>query len=425
MKHLLKRNNTYYYNRRVPDNLKTFDPRPFIRMSLKTDSRDIAVQRCVMLNQNIESYWATLIESNNTHSASKFQNITKLTRHLGFSYMPNAQLANAHMQELVIRAAAIERHAPSLPHITGLAGGEDIPLYTVTDALEQFWHLSKDRILNKSPNQIRKWQNPRKKAVQNFVKVNGNKNLIELTRDDIMKFRDWWIQRVKEGKSPGSANKDLIHFKNIVETINDHERLGIETDWLFRKITLKERFAQRRKPLKTPFIRNTLLQPNNLKGLEPQARCFLYAMAETGARLSELTGLKPEDIKLNAEIPFIHIRDKPNRPLKTPHSERTIPLVGYALLAFKECPDGFPDYRNLPDRLSNTLNKYLRQHDLLPSKDHTVYSLRHSFQDRLLQVNTPDRVQAELMGHKFNRPKYGDGASLEQKRDWLLKICLR
>lgn len=49
-------------------------------------------------------------------------------------------------------------------------------------------------------------------------------------------------------------------------------------------------------------------------------------------------------------------------------------------------------------------NKFLRENDLLPSKDHTMYSLRHSFQDRILCVNAPDRIQAELIGHKFDRP---------------------
>jgi len=51
----------------------------------------------------------------------------------------------------------------------------------------------------------------------------------------------------------------------------------------------------------------------------------------------------------------------------------------------------------------------------IPTQQHTIYSLRHSFQDRLLPVNTPDRIQADLMGHKFNRPQYGEGATLAHK----------
>jgi len=36
-----------------------------------------------------------------------------------------------------------------------------------------------------------------------------------------------------------------------------------------------------------------------------------------------------------------------------------------------------------------SLNKYLRDHGLLPSENHTIYSFRHSFEDRLTAVEPP------------------------------------
>ena len=82
---------------------------------------------------------------------------------------------------------------------------------------------------------------------------------------------------------------------------------------------------------------------------------------------------------------------------------------------FKACPQGFTDYRDRSDSLSGTLSKYLHENNLMPSDQHTVYSLRHSFQDRLLAANAPDRVQADLMGYKFQRPAYVEGATLAHK----------
>jgi len=111
--------------------------------------------------------------------------------------------------------------------------------------------------------------------------------------------------------------------------------------------------------------------------------------------------------------------------LKTRYRKRIIPLVGFALEAFKACPNGFDEYRDRPDQLSAVLGKYLRDNDLFPSENHTVYSLRHSFQDRLLAANAPDRVQADLMGHKYNREPYGKGSSLEQKLEFMQKIQIR
>lgn len=167
-----------------------------------------------------------------------------------------------------------------------------------------------------------------------------------------------------------------------------------------------------------------ILNSNKLKNLNQEARNVLLIAAETGARPTEICGLLPEDIRLEAEILHFCIIDRKERPLKTVHSERLIPILGYALKAFREMPNGFPKYRDKPDHLTNVVNKFLRENDLVPSPKHTMYSLRHSFQDRILQVNAPDRVQAELMGHKFLRPKYGDGATLALKKYWLDKVKL-
>lgn len=59
--------------------------------------------------------------------------------------------------------------------------------------------------------------------------------------------------------------------------------------------------------------------------------------------------------------------------------------------------------------------KHLRKEKLLPTVDHKIYSLRHSFQDRLTEIGVPDRIQVQLMGHRFKRTQYGQGASLEKK----------
>jgi integrase len=75
--------------------------------------------------------------------------------------------------------------------------------------------------------------------------------------------------------------------------------------------------------------------------------------------------------------------------------------------------------------LSATLNKYLWENDLRPTQDHTVYSLRHSFKDRLIAVEAPDSLIDSLMGHKTYKPRYGRGPSLELKLKFLEQIAFR
>jgi len=100
-----------------------------------------------------------------------------------------------------------------------------------------------------------------------------------------------------------------------------------------------------------------------------------------------------------------------------------MPLVGISLTAMRRHPDGFPRYAG-KDRFSDDMNRYLRQKGLLESEEHTVYGLRHSFEDRLLSLDVPDRLAADLMGHATQRERYGSGASLVQKLEALGRLAL-
>jgi integrase len=96
-----------------------------------------------------------------------------------------------------------------------------------------------------------------------------------------------------------------------------------------------------------------------------------------------------------------------------------------ALAAMKLRPKGFPRYRDKSASLSATVNKFLRVNGLRPTKDHSLYSLRHSFKDRLVAAEAPDGLIDSLMGHKTYKPKYGRGPSLELKLKFLEAIALR
>ncbi|OSZ82566.1 hypothetical protein CAP35_04675 [Chitinophagaceae bacterium IBVUCB1] len=419
MMRLIKVRDYYYYNRRVPEEMREFDSRHNIRVSLKTDSRSIAAKRAVVFNEQVEAYWHELVKGRVQHDNRRFAQAVKIARQLGFSYEPISVVANLPILELVERILVL--NDASRPQVEAVLGAKPLPTVTAREALKKYWDLSKDKILNKPADKVRKWENPRKKAVVNFIKAVGNKELSAISREDMLAFRDWWLERIaKDGMNPDTANKDFIHLKVVFETVSDNLKLGLDISHLFKNLKIKTRHKQTRLPLSTEQIK-TILQSPKLELLNEQAKWFLFVAAETGARPSELTGLLPCDINLQHEIPHISITDRKERELKTPHSERTIPLVGYALQAFKHLPDGFSRYRDKTDSLTGLLNKFLREHKLLPSEKHSLYSFRHSFQDRLLAVNAPDKVQAELMGHKFQRPKYGDGASLQQKQDWMVK----
>ena len=175
----------------------------------------------------------------------------------------------------------------------------------------------------------------------------------------------------------------------------------------------------------TDHILHVLLCPIQLAGMSDLYQCMLKVFAATGVCIDEQAGILSEDIFLEAAIPHVVIQPRKQNKLKTKFRKRVMPLVGFALDAFKAYPQGFSEYIDNPDSVSTAIGKYLRENDMLPSPKHSTYSLRHSFQDRLTAIKSIDRIQADLMGHKFSRETYGVGASLKDKYEELKKIELK
>ena len=101
---------------------------------------------------------------------------------------------------------------------------------------------------------------------------------------------------------------------------------------------------------------------------------------------------------------------------KTPSAVRRIPLVGVALWAMKQRPQGFAEYHDKNDTASANINKFMTNNGLRESDAHTLYSLRHTFADRLENAGCSDRMHADLMGHEFGRPRYGDGPEMKRRQ---------
>ena len=169
-----------------------------------------------------------------------------------------------------------------------------------------------------------------------------------------------------------TANKAIGQLSRMLKEMNVRRRLNLPD--VFKGLRLKGEVDKSRSPFEAEFIQNRLLATGALDGLNEEARLILYVVAETGLRLSEAANLQQHTIHLDAIVPYVEILPD-GRRLKTEDSRREIPLVGVALQALKLCPNGFPRYRDKAASLSATINKYLSDHGLRPTKDHTVYSL--------------------------------------------------
>ena len=225
-----------------------------------------------------------------------------------------------------------------------------------------------------------------------------------------------------EGVQIATANKDIGQIATMLKEIETRHRIG-GLGTLFAGLRIAGEEDKSRAAFPVAHVRDRLLSEGALAGLNAEARGVVYLMVETGLRISEAVNLTAGTIHLNAPVPYISV-EPDGRRMKTRQSEREIPLVGSALLAMRAHPAGFPRYRDKAATLSATVNKHLRERGLLPTEEHSLYSLRHTFEDRLTAVEAPEKLIAALMGHKYARPRYGAGPSLEQKRQWLDAIAL-
>jgi len=250
--------------------------------------------------------------------------------------------------------------------------------------------------------------------------VVGDKPLTEITRDDALDFRAWWLDRVRdEGYDQGSANKDLGHLASMMRAMDEAWRLGLARP--FEGVRLAGERHNPRIAYHPDFVRDRILAVECLASLNAEGRAVVRMVALTGMRPSEVVALTAPRIRLGDDIPHVQIRPD-GRQLKNRPSERDMPLVGLALETMRRFPDGFPRYLAMPDSLSATVNKALGVAGLRPTPGHTLYSLRHTFKDRLIAIEAPERVQDALMGHAVRGIEYGSGPGLAQRADWLRQV---
>ena len=426
---LTRRNGTWHFVRRVPLEFSQFDKRGIVRHSTKVRvSSDRTGRRAVRvverLNDELEAFWSQCVRSADPATAS-YDEVRRRARTLGFEYLESSQLLSLSAEKRLERLEALifarlENEPTARAALTGTQPQPSILLSKIFDEYEE---LMSEEVAKFSENQLKVWRNGRMRVVKELVDVVGDKPVTELSDNDGLDYVEWYRERVKaKDVEAATANKSMGMLSRMLKEIGIRRRVKIAE--IFKGLRLRSVDSDSRRPFDPEFIQSRLLAEGALDGLNEDARLILYTLADTGLRPSELVNLLPEAIHLDAPVPYVEIKPV-GRVLKTKSSKREIPLVGAALAAMKLRPMGFPRYRDKSSSLSATLNKYLLEHGLRPTKDHTVYSLRHSFKDRLIAAQAPDSTIDSLMGHESGKPRYGDGPPLELKLKFLEAIAFK
>ena len=386
--YLEQRGRVWWYNRRVPRKFAHLDTRKRIKESLGTTSIEQARYKRDLLAEADDHYWASLQISDEAGPSSN-REVSEAVRHRykmatvkalasGFIYQPIDHLATeAPIEETLARLLAVQTQAgpaeiPKERDAEALLGGATKPTITVTEAFEIYLaEIAYNAQLYKSPNQRASWEKTKRTSIQYFIDFAGDIALEDITRELALKVSEALGQA---GQTEGQ--QDQAHGSQHGQPA--YRQYPFALHRLFQAYrgrgatqpvpqhAFQGQGANRSAPI---FIRlgsnRRSLRQGATRRWNPELQLILLMLIETGCRPSEIINLRIEDFHMDGPVPYIAIRARTDREVKTDTSERDIPLVGISLEAAKRAaPWAFSHYYDRNELVSANMMKNLRNRGL-------------------------------------------------------------
>ena len=351
MKHVLKRGNVYYYQRRVPTDLRRFYKGPEIRRSLKTSDPSHAAIHAAALDKRYDAEFLSKrldpasATSDRSHEALAAEALAALSAELGLSFQPGSVRAgiarevepsDANPEGLevvlgkldVLTDVVMDRFADQGPDKERL--GQEIlrlarqgPRYRLSDVAEMY----AVRLTGREQSDVRREWN------KLIAHLDGEDlHVDELTREHALAFRDSLSHLVRSTieRYLGRISAGLELYRREVDRNFDN---------VFREIDLRgtgQDPSERRSltPAEVKTLIKTLTQRNDQDDID---RAILLVLA-TGARISEIVGLRKEDVhqSTDGQMTFVSLEVHNARGLKTAGSRREVPIVSFGLRALSD-----------------------------------------------------------------------------------------
>ena len=259
--HVLLRNETYYFLKLVPYDLKDYYSVKRLCFSLKTKSYASALRITKSVLQRLEDYW------------------------LGI-----------RLQKMDIPAI----------HLVKSDDGINDSSPVISDALDLYLRLKgkdKDKTFIRTAN----------RNIEYIIKVIGNKPIKSYTSNEAGEFRDWLIE---QGMSYSTVKRVFSSVRAIINLAINEFGLNILNP--FSKVYLPSSHNININRA-IPFEDLSKIQ-SICKEEDDELRWIVALLSDSGMRLSEALGLTIEDINFINSIPHIRLIPHPWRRLKTKSS---------------------------------------------------------------------------------------------------------
>ncbi len=417
-------NGNYSFRISVPKGQREKFDKKEIWVSLKTKDRKEAIIKSAAL---LDHYTQLL----NADYVSDDTPLTKPIMHktcerLGIQRLTPETIEAASVQEYV---AMMSQNIEVLKKITkpdiaevAAIGGAIEDALTLDEMFTRYQELAAGK-WNDLDNRARqkKW-NRYREPVEDFKREMGDIDVLKIRPKDAANYAINLGKRIEAGRIKSeTAKKKLLFLNAMVRKVLLADFPDHKNPFENAEIDHNGNDSAKRLPFTEPEIialRKKLAESR----ANDELKAILQLAEFTGTIASEIVLLHETDIRLDCEIPYIRIGKNPNRKsLKTENRPRDIPLIGPALDIAKRYPKGFPRYCRSggAESLSQSANKIIHQ----VVDDKSTYSYRHRLIDLLREVpGMQDSLLKSIVGHDGSMTgRYGDGYSLERKRDVMLK----
>ena len=424
MKYVFNNNGSLYYQRGVPKALQKRLQKRSFKIKLDPMLGNVSLQAQKLAKEHDALFKAMLGDKELTVSESKLVAINTLAT---FGLRPDD--ANKEADEYDLRFGDKYPHLdPFIDALAekrrdGVSTKEDelalkmlykpLPL-TLTEALEVYFS-SHER------GSDAKWRKNIEFYWGLFVEHCGDIALKSVERDHV---KSYILKRLAEGKKTGTVDKETnicaavfrtAKIEKSINTINPFERQKIPG----KGLDVKEKIVLNKEQLGA-VISAAIAKDDDI-------RAIVVLQSVTGARISEIVGLRVADVCKLEGVSYLNIKEYTNgeayRRLKTKNSIRESALLPFAAaIAEKLVKDAkgaflFPRYVRKDGSINNdaadaAVNKWLK----LQVPDLTSHCFRHTIKTLLRQV-TSKAINDEITGHKGQdtADSYGLGVALKLK----------
>lgn len=270
---------------------------------------------------------------------------------------------------------------------------------------------------NHENGQKKKFKKDTEKHWRKIYSATGGDIPIEnLTREMAKKYVS---DRIKQVKTTAVA-REISTIRAVLNVAIKEKGLNLANHFEGLKIPNKGRDSKPRRPFTNEEYKKLI---GACFATGDEIRTLILVTCLTGARPSEVAGIRREDLFLDEAYPHFDLVEYADRTLKTKNSARKVPLIPLAteavrkLLETHEKPVLFPRYCDgnevSGDNVSGATRKYIASLGI----DKTLYSSRHTVKTLLDRAGVQEYL-AEVIcgwgGASISRG-YGDQHSIAQK----------